>query len=106
MYLKTAYIEKLVPEAIWSHVSFQVYSITCAHPLYPHMCVLSWTGLSRSLNPWGTRAPVCRWARSQCKVTDTDTERVLYLNVISQSKHQTYSIEENKKLGDISAKVH
>ena len=29
---------------------------------------------------------------------NTDTERVLYLNVISQSEHQTYKTEENKEI--------
>jgi hypothetical protein len=32
-------------------------------------------------------------------VTDTNTEKVLYLNVISQSKHQIYNAEENKEVG-------
>jgi hypothetical protein len=31
-------------------------------------------------------------------MTDTDTERVLYLNVISQSEHQTYITEEKKEV--------
>jgi hypothetical protein len=30
--------------------------------------------------------------------TDIDTERVLYLNVMSQSEHQTYITEENKEV--------
>jgi hypothetical protein len=30
--------------------------------------------------------------------TETDTERVLYLNVMSRSEHQTYITEENKEV--------
>ena len=30
------------------------------------------------------------------KLTKTDTERVLYLNVISESEHQTYNTEEKQ----------
>jgi hypothetical protein len=38
--------------------------------------------------------------------TDTDTERVLYLNVISQSKHEIIEQKRIRKLGDTLAKVH
>jgi hypothetical protein len=37
---------------------------------------------------------------------DTNTRRVLDLNVISQGKHQTYRIEENKEVRFTSAMVH
>ena len=38
--------------------------------------------------------------------TDANTERMLYLNVISQSEHQIYLQKKTKKLGDKSAKVY
>jgi hypothetical protein len=37
---------------------------------------------------------------------NTDTERVLYLNVISQSEHQIIIQKRTRKLGDTAAKVH
>jgi hypothetical protein len=55
------------------------------------------TGLSRPLNSRENQVPGMQ--------ESAKSDRVLYLNVTSQSEHQTYNTEENK-LGDTSAKVH
>ena len=62
------------------------------------------TGLSQSLNQWGTRILVFKWTRSRRGDKQTPKpERVVYLNVISQNEHQTYISEENKEVrGHIS----
>ena len=58
------------------------------------------TGWTQSvLQPKGEiRVPVLRWARSQQVTNRHEHKRVLNLNVISQSKHQTYITEENKEV--------
>jgi hypothetical protein len=75
--------------------------------LISKVVLLPLTVLSWSFNPWGTRIPV-----QVSKETANDKHtwtlgRVLYLDVISQSEHQTYILQKKtKKLGDTSAKVH
>ena len=40
-------------------------------------------------------------------MTDTDTQKMLYLNVISQNKHQSYNTKEKQESqANTSAKVH
>jgi hypothetical protein len=71
----------LLPAVTWKHPGWPVHYKRSCLPL-PR---LPQTGLSRSLNPWGTRVSVFRWTRSWQK-NDRHEHRVLYLNVISQSK--------------------
>jgi hypothetical protein len=45
------------------------------------------------------RVLVLKWARSWGVTSRHEYQRVLDLNVISQSEHQTYITEENKEVG-------
>ena len=58
--------------------------------------------------PSGESGSLYRWAGRQQKVTNRcEHKKVLYLNVISQSDHQTYNTEEKQESSEnTSAKVH
>jgi hypothetical protein len=61
------------------------------------LCAMSWTQLIPQ--PGGEiRVLVHRWARSQRVKNRHEHQRMLTLNVISQSEHQTYITEENKEV--------